>query len=244
MLIPKYIYPLFIFKSTHDLCDKVLSEYNTYYVHLSLSCKKKFRLKTLYFLHNIYFDSDRNFKLEKSMKILISSAFAQITFGLHKSKLDVFKLINVTPAPYSYSHSDLLFNGDTNFATKTINLCWPVVKAGFEINDDALNLAIHEFGHAIMLEDSRKNLLFGKALNKKVFDTWKHFAMIKLEKIRAKKNVVLRDYGGTNIMELFSVCLEAFFENSDQFHEKEADLYNSMVTLLKQDPRNKETPLL
>ncbi|WP_010180876.1 zinc-dependent peptidase [Aquimarina agarilytica] len=222
----------------------MLSEYNTYYSDLALVYQKRFRIKTLYFLNTIDFDSDRNFKVDKSMKILISSAFAQITFGLHKSRLDVFELINVTPAPYSYSHSDLIFNGDTNFATKTINLCWPVVKLGFEISDDALNLAIHEFEHAIMLEDSRKNLLIGKALHVKAFDIWKHYALIKLDKIRAKKNVVLRDYGGTNIMELFSVCLEAFFENSDIFHEKETDLYNSMVTLLKQDPRNKQNPLL
>ncbi|WP_040472500.1 zinc-dependent peptidase [Aquimarina agarivorans] len=221
-----------------------MSENNAYYTGLRLSCQKKFRIKTLYFLNNIDFDSDRNFKVEKSMKILIASAFAQITFGLKKDKLKVFKLINITPAPYSYSHSDLIFNGDTNFATKTINLCWPVVKAGFEVSDNALNLAIHEFGHAIILEDSRKNLRYRRALNVKAFSRWKHFALIKLEKIRAKKNVVLRDYGGTNIMELFSVCLEAFFENSHQFHEKETNLYNSIVELLKQDLRNKQSPLL
>ena len=89
------------------------------------------------------------------MKVLIASAFTQITFGLKKNRLAVFKSINVVPQPYSYLHTDLLFYGDTNYNTKTINLCWPLVEKGFTIPDDAMNLAIHEFGHTILLEKGK-----------------------------------------------------------------------------------------
>ena len=64
-----------------------------------------------------------------------------------------------------------------------------------------------------------------------------------LNKIQNGDNVLLRDYGGTNLIELFSVCLESFFENSYSFCDKEPELYNSLVLLLKQNPLNKSNPL-
>jgi len=177
------------------------------------------------------------------MKLIISSAFAQLTFGLKTDRLKVFNDIFITPQPYSYKNNTALFNGDVNLYTKKINMAWPAVEKGFKIPDDALNLCIHEFGHCLIFENSSRSFLF-KIFSDRDFNEWKKQADIKLEKVKSKDNIVLRDYAGTNLMELFSVSLETFFEQTEYFKKHEPSLFLSITKLLKQDPSNKSNPII
>ena len=122
-------------------------------------------------------------------------------------------------------------------------MSWPAVERGFKITDDALNLCIHEFGHCLIFENGSHSYL-SKIFNEKDFNNWKKHAEIKLEKVKSNDNKVLRDYAGTNLIELFSVSLETFFEQAEYFEEHEPMLYLSIAKLLKQDPRNKKNPIL
>ncbi|MDY7396143.1 zinc-dependent peptidase [Aureibaculum sp. 2210JD6-5] len=241
----KIIYKLlnYFFKaSSKKECHQILMAYNTYYQGLSPKNKEIFQIRTLIFLFTTNFDSKHGFELTRKMKIIISSAFVQITFGLNFHTLSKFKLIFVTPVPYAYKHSEVLMYGDVNLHTKQINMTWPVVKKGFEINNDALNLAIHEFGHCLIFENAARSYL-SRIFKRRAFSKWKKVAHKKLLKIKAKENKVLRDYAGTNLIELFSVSLEAFFEKPHHFYNHEPELYLSMAELLKQDPRNRTNPL-
>jgi Mlc titration factor MtfA (ptsG expression regulator) len=176
------------------------------------------------------------------MKIIISSAFVQITFGLKIDTLSKFNTIFITPQPYSYKNNKAIFNGDVNLYTKRVNMVWPVIEKGFKIADDALNLSIHEFGHCLIFENSSKSY-FSKIFKQRDFDNWKKLAEKKIIKINSNENKVLRDYAGTNLIELFSVALETFFEKPEYFHNNEQELYVSLCDLLKQDPRNKLSPI-
>ncbi|OIQ29443.1 MAG: hypothetical protein BM564_06470 [Bacteroidetes bacterium MedPE-SWsnd-G2] len=177
------------------------------------------------------------------MEILISSAFVQITFGLNQDCLNIFNNIFVMAAPYSYKQSKDVYKGDVNANTGSINLAWPSVKEGFYIDDDALNLAIHEFSHGILLEhiNTTSNSPF---FDKRRLKEYNVFAQQKLEKVRAGNNVVFRDYAGTNIMELFAVALETFFEKPSDFATHEPDLYKSICYLLNQNPIKEGSPLI
>jgi Mlc titration factor MtfA (ptsG expression regulator) len=175
------------------------------------------------------------------MKIIISSAFVQITFGLKIDTLDKFNDIFVTQRPYSYKNNTAIFDGDVNLYKKNVNMSWPAIERGFEIPDDALNLSIHEFGHCLIFENSSRSYL-SRIFKESDLDNWKKHAEAKFQKIKSKDNKVLRDYAGTNLIELFSVSLETFFEQPEYFENNEPKLYLSMTKLLKQDPRNKLNP--
>ncbi|WP_232829238.1 zinc-dependent peptidase [Aureibaculum luteum] len=233
----------YLFKSsTKEECHKILINSNFYYEGLSQNKKETFLVRTLIFRFRTNFDSKPDFILTQKMKTIISSAFAQITFGLNMHTLSKFNHVFVTPSSYAYKHNNVLLDGDVNLRTKRVNMSWPTVKKGFEINDDALNLAIHEFGHCLIFENTARSYL-SRIFKESAFEKWKKHAHLKYLKIKNKENVVLRDYAGSNLIELFSVSLETFFEKPHHFYDNEPELFLSMVILLNQDPRNKPNPL-
>lgn len=232
----------FFKQRTKNECHLVLVANNTYYKNLSEANKKTFQIRTLIFLWTTNFSSEQGFLLTNKMKIIISSAFVQITFGLKINTLKRFNTIFIAPRSYSYKNNNALFNGDVNLYTKKVNLSWPAVAHGFEVSDDALNLTIHEFGHCLIFENAA-NSFTSKVFQDKEFENWKKHATLKFQKIKLKQNKVLRAYAGTNLIELFSVSLEVFFEQPDFFEKHEPTLYLSMTKLLKQDPRRKLNPI-
>lgn len=233
----------FFKQKTKIECHNTLLITNTYYKSLSKNNKKTFVIRTLIFLRTTNFNSDPEFSLNNKMKIIISSAFVQITFGLKINTFNKFNDIFVTPRSYSYKNNEALFDGDVNLHTKKVNMSWPAIEKGFKIPDDAMNLSIHEFGHCLIFENSKRSYL-SKIFKQEDFNNWKKQAKDQFQKIKLNENKVLRDYAGTNLIELFSVSLETFFEKPEHFESYEPEFYLCMVKLLKQDPRNKLNPIV
>jgi Mlc titration factor MtfA (ptsG expression regulator) len=142
-----------------------------------------------------------------------------------------------------YKNGSSVYKGDVNSYNKSVNLSWPAVEKGFQITNDGLNLSIHEFGHCLLLENSKRSYL-SRIFDEKELELWKIIAKSKISKIKSERSSILRDYAGTNLIEMFSVSLEVFFEKPNEFWRKEPELFNSMRKLLNQDPRNKQQPIL
>lgn len=229
-------------QKTISKCHNILFQKNSYYRNLSEVNKRIFIIRTLIFLWTTNFNSEPSFHLDEKMKIIISSAFVQITFGLKIMTLNEFNNIFITPKSYSYKNNNEMYDGDVNRYTKKVNMSWPAIERGFETSDDAINLAIHEFGHCLIFENTKKSYL-SRIFNENDFEVWIQQASRKLLKVKSGENKVLRDYAGRNLIELFSVSLEVFFEQPEFFESNEPKLYLSMIKLLKQDPRVKSNPL-
>ncbi|WP_396633578.1 zinc-dependent peptidase [Maribacter sp. R86514] len=206
----------FLKSSSKHECHEVLSKWNAYYTALSKKHQQSFVVRTLLFLNTTNFGSTEGFELTTEMKLVISSAFVEITFGLKQDVLSIFKTVFVTPSSYTYTGRDVLYDGDVNTVTKRVNMSWPAVEKGFIINDDGLNIAIHEFSHCLIIEHA-KGSYFSKVFNDTDLNAWKELATKKIPLIRAGKYTIFRDYGGTNLMELFAITLETFFSNLMSF---------------------------
>ncbi|MCK4561579.1 MAG: zinc-dependent peptidase [Flavobacteriaceae bacterium] len=224
-------------------CHAVLMDWNDYYQNLSEPNKKIFQIRTILFLKTTKFNSEKGFEISNKMKLIVSSAFVQITFGLNQDVLNEFNKIFIAPRPYKYKNGSNFYKGDVNAYTKTINLSWPSVEKGFKISNDGLNLSIHEFGHCLILENSKRSYL-SRIFDEKELELWKDIAKTKIARVKNGRNRILRDYAGSNLIEFFSVSLEVFFEKPDEFWRIETELFNSMKRLLNQDPRNKTNPIL
>lgn len=221
----------------------VLNEYNSYFRELDVVNKERFVERTQKFIRNMEFTTHQSFEIKFPMKIIIASAFIQITFGLRRYMLKDYNRIYIAPRTYTYKGLETLkFDGDVNTLTKIISLAWPSVLNGFRIDDDSLNVAIHEFGHCVSLENYERSI-FNQFFKMKHWNDWLLHSQQKLLVIRAKENKFLRDYGGISMMELFAVALESFFENPEGFVEHLPNLYDSLRQLLNQDPLNKKTPI-
>tara|TARA_R110002074_G_scaffold57077_10_gene140537 strand:+ start:8774 stop:9517 length:744 start_codon:yes stop_codon:yes gene_type:complete len=232
---------LFLRQKSKQECHKILSKWSTYYTGLSASNKKSFVVRTLLFLHTTDFDSKEGFELTLEMKLVICSAFVQITFGLRQDVLNIFNEVFVTPTSYSYTGRDVFYDGDVNPFTQRVNLSWPAVEKGFIITDDGLNIAIHEFCHCLIIENSKRSYL-ARTFNESDLNQWKALAIKKIPTVKAGEYKIFREYGGTNLMELFSISIETFFEQPQEFYAYSPRFYRMTAKVLQQDPRNGKNP--
>ena len=220
-----------------EIYHEILTQWNSYYNELSEINKKQFLLRTIVFINSTKFDSTKGFELTTEMLVVISSAFVQITFGLKENALRIFNNIFVVPQPYSYRSEGPLYVGDVNMFTKKVNLSWPAVEKGFVVNNDGINLAIHEFAHCLMIENRHRSYI-DKIFNESHLKIWKELAIAKIAYVRNGESSLFREYGGNNLMELFAITLEVFFEKPQEFYEKYPEFYIQTAKLLKQKRYN------
>lgn len=222
--------------------ERVLSHYNKYYNNLNSDLKKEFRERVFISSKLLLFKPIQFSSVTEEMKILITSALVQITFGLKKYYLSQFKIIYVAPGKYQlYNLKNVL--GHVDHLHKVIVLSWPHVKHGFIIPDDAMNVALHESAHALHGEQLT-NSIFNKVFDSDEMKKWENAGIRKILKIRDKRHEYLSDYAGIDMYEMFAVCIECFFEQSKEFKQTLPEMYQLIVELLDQDPINESNPII
>ena len=230
-------------KSKKKACHAILMEFDSYYQRLNPKMQQIFIMRLLYFLKTIKFESSREIRLNFEIKVMVASGFIQITFGLQRYRLRYFESIYIAHKPYVYESIGIPYHGDTNPKTARINLVWSVVKKGFLIPDDALNLSIHEFSHALIL-DNQHRMSIRKLYRHRDLILYLLAAKHEMNSIRNGNYSIFRAYGGTNLMEFFAVSVEVFFEQTNRFAVEKPLLFERLCLLLQQDPRKLGNPSL
>ena len=166
--------------------------------------------------------------------ILIAASAIKITFGLRYYLLSEFDTILVYPEAY-YSPFTKTYNlGETNIGMNTIVFSWKAFEEGYADPNDGLNVALHEFAHAIVLQmivNGQKNNIFEKAYRK-----WLILISIPGVSAAIKQSGFFRDYAFVHDMEFFAVSMEAFFEQSEEMKKKWPDIYYCFVEMINMDP--------
>jgi Mlc titration factor MtfA (ptsG expression regulator) len=222
--------------------EPVLEKYHTYYRNLSTDNKHLFRRRVMIASASLDFTPNNFPQVTKEMMVLITSALVQITFGLRNFKINRFRKIIVVPFNYNFMHFHNLM-GHVDFKELCIVLSWPSVQEGYVIPDDAMNVALHEIAHALQ-EENRFRMLYNKFFEDRKMAAWNSIAVKKLQLIRAGEHNFLKTYGGINMLEMFSVCIETFFEQGAEFKKQLPDLYDAVADLLNQDPLKGDDPVL
>jgi len=236
--IRRSMFPLNIAKDV----ESTLQKFNSYYVNLSPENKLLFKRRLLIASATLDFTPNNFPKVTNEMIVLITSALVQVTFGLKNFKISRFRKIIIVPFNYNFLHFQNLM-GHVDYDEKCIVLSWPSVKEGYIIPNDAMNVALHEIAHALQ-EENRYRILFNKFFENDKMAAWSEEAAKKLWQIRKGKNRFLKNYGGINMLEMYSVCIETFFEQPEGFKENLPILYQRVSELLNQDPLRKENPIL
>lgn len=177
------------------------------------------------------------------MRTVIACAIVEITFGLKTYLPSTFRQIYVLPRRYMYPGYGEPFLGHIDFSSKTLYFSWQDVQNGYIVPDDAVNVALHEMAHLIEAENEL-NYLFTQFFEVVSWKKWARLAFKKMHIIRQGQHQFLKNYGGVNMTEMFAVCVETFFEQSDAFKAELTEIYQSLVDLLKQDPNKKNNPLI
>ncbi len=211
-----------------------------YYTQLSDSNKKRFNYRLLTFMKSRNFIK-KDARVSDDMKVLISAAAVQLTLGLDKYKLKSFRRIIIYEDSFDSSTPDRKHIGEVKKRRGEIALSWKHFLEGYAIVDDGKNVGLHELAHAL------EHQTFIDGMDEVFHDyypDWKKLAYHKMLLIRRRRNKFLRNYGGTNLNEMFAVCIESFFERPHDFAESLPLLYEVLTCMIKQDPRNPQDPII
>jgi hypothetical protein len=175
----------------------------------------------------------------ETINLLIAATAVQLTFGLDDFSLYSFNKILIYPDTYYSEIRKTHHKGEINVQLRLIVLSAKHFLSGMKDSNDGINLGLHEMAHALNVhafEEGQHQLI-------EHFRLWSDIALLEMERIRANKQHFLRQYAATNIEEMFAVCAENFFERPEGFSKVLPDLYDKMVILFRQDPRNYANPI-
>ncbi|MFL0353944.1 zinc-dependent peptidase [Xanthomarina sp. GH4-25] len=229
---PMFIYFHPFLKKIETRQESILKQQFTFYNRLSNKHKAYFRHRVAAFIENKQFIGKDGFLITEEVRVLISATAIMLTFGFRDFIIKSIKNIIVYPTHYYSSVSEDYHKGEYNVNLKTLVLSWDNFQDGFRIEDDKLNLAIHELAHAIHF-----NSMYQNDINSVIFlDTFNKLRDILLvdENLKAKlvSSEYIRDYAFTNDFELLAVILETFIESPKEFNYRFPKVYSLVKQML------------
>ena len=217
---------------------RILADWHPYYKNLHPSLQTKFANRVKQFIQKKIFiiRSKDGFK---EMPVLTSAAAVQLTFGLDDFLLPWFDFIQVYTEQYFDDDSLKVLDG--NVYGKTITVAWSQLLKGNSDDVDGVNVGVHEMAHALYFQKvvlDKKDKIF-----KNIFaDVMKEGETIFSK--RSQEPLLFRDYAFRNMQEFWAESIEIFFEQPEYMQKIYTDFFNLIAKLLRQDPRNKLSPLM
>ncbi|GGI56728.1 hypothetical protein GCM10011444_10370 [Winogradskyella haliclonae] len=219
-------------KSLTEKQIRILEKQFTFYSRLSRKEQLIFRHRLATFIDNKSFYGRDGLELTDEIIVLISATAVKLTFGFRDYSLSIIKTLLVYPEAFYSKINEQLHKGEVNPMLGILALSWKDFKQGYDIDNDNLNLGIHEFSHAIHLNSFKNNdissLIFRdgfKALKRYLKDNeTKRQQLISTKYFRA--------YAYTNEYEFMAVLIECFIETPQEFKSKFPKMYKYVKEML------------
>jgi Mlc titration factor MtfA (ptsG expression regulator) len=221
--------------------EKELVRLSAYYLKLETHEKERFHQRLMLLRKIIRFRAKPGISVSEEMRITILAAIIQLTFGLKRFVFSYFRTIILEPGLYRIPQYREEFLGHVDRLNKTITLSWPNARYGFAVADDAHNVVLHEMAHVILFENTMR-FEYTEFFDRKDWDNWLLLAQPLFIHNQGRKNTLLAEYADKNLMEMFAVSVETFFERPTAFKTELPELYHTLVRLLRQDPTNPGKP--
>ena len=198
-----------------------------FYNQLTDINKRRFEHRLMCFLDDKEFVSRGGFQFTEDKKLLISATAIMLTFGMRKYLLPILQKIIVYPGEFYSTTNEQYHKGEFNPKYKALVLSWEDFERGYRIENDNLNLGIHELTHAIHLNSLRRgdtaSVVFSDGFSELVSLLREDFKMGKI-----KDSGFIRDYAFTNEFEFLAVVVENFIESPLEFKSQFPKLYKKI----------------
>ncbi len=215
-----------------DNQKKILQDKFSFYKRLSESQKKWFEHRVVSFIADKNFIGREGFEITDEVKVLISSTAVMLTFGYRDFKLDIISNIIVYPDSFYSKLNDEEHKGEFNPQMQTLVLSWKHFEEGYDIDNDNLNLGIHEFAHAIHLDCITKSGINSIIFNESFNELMTHLDSDKDLKTQLTESKYFRDYAYTNQFEFVAVLIENFIETPIDFKSEFPYIFGKIKHLL------------
>lgn len=170
----------------------------------------------------------------EEMKIIIAATQTKLTFGLRDYRISTVERIIFYPTEFYSQTNKTYHKGEFNLGYKALVFSWKDILHGYEVHNDNMNLAIHEFIHAIhfyYLSARRKSTSAAIFIDSYVELTE---ALDKNNALKKKliDSKYLRDYAYTNQFEFLAVIIETFIETPQEFKSQFPEIYIKVKGML------------
>ena len=210
----------------------ILKNQFSFYSRLTEKEKKYFEHRLVLFINDKDFVGRDGIIITDEIKVLISATAVMLTFGFRDFYIGFISKIIVYPKAFFSSINKNYHKGEFNPKLKALVLSWEDFKQGYAINNDNLNLGIHEFTHAIQI-----NSLKERDVSSIIFsDSFKELTKLLAVKENLRSNLMassyFRKYAYTNQFEFLAVAIENFIETPKDFESQFPEVYNKIKQML------------
>lgn len=214
-------------KSLNKKQRNVLKEKFTFYNKLSDLNKKRFEHRVIRFIEDKEFIARDGLFIDDEKKLLIASTAVMLTFGMRDYLIPIIEKVIVYPNAFYSTINQEDHKGEFNPMLKALVLSWKDFEEGFSIDDDNLNLGIHEFTHAIHINSIKGNDTASVIFSDGFYEL-QQLLLNESVKNRIMESSYFRDYAFTNKFEFLAVVLENFIESPDDFKGQFPLLYKKI----------------
>lgn len=188
--------------------------------------KLNFAERILHFLNQYKFVEKGNVQLTDNHKVQIASSYIKLTLGFSTYLIRSIHTIVIYPTAQFFPAFEETHKGHFNPAKKTIMLALDVFENDIFFSDDGINIAFHEFSHALCFELLARYTKHPSGDNfKRGFKNVQNWFANTENSQAIKKAQFVRDYGFTDPLELVAVLIELFFEKEIVFKQNFPELY-------------------
>jgi len=217
--------------------DAWLRKYNPYYNSLTATQKQAFMKRTVEFMQAKEFRFHAMVE-EEYMPVLISAAAVQLTFGLRNYLLDYFPVIHIVRKEYTLNIDKETYYG--HVSRNGIYISWNHFMEGYQDYKDSVNVGLHEMAHAIAYDMFLGNQDYHDSLLKDRLQEFRREGIPVFRAMRKSASHILDEYAATNFDEFWAVCVETFFENTEELRDSMPDLFQTICEVLNQNPLSSE----
>ncbi|GAL71723.1 zinc-dependent peptidase [Jejuia pallidilutea] len=210
----------------------LLEQEFVFYRRLNSKQKRYFRHRVATFIKKKNYKGKAGFIITNEEKLLVAATAIMLTFGFRNYRIPYIKNVVIYPTEYFSRFTKTINKGEFNARLKTIVLSWDNFLEGHRIEDDKLNLGIHEFAHAIHF-----SCIKSEDINSILFvDTFNGLRHLLSTNNTLKANLIdselIRSYAFTNDSELLAVIIETFIESPKAFKEQFPNIYIKVKQML------------
>ena len=215
--------------------EEALIRFNLpFYNSLSSAMQRRFKRRVVRFRYRKTIVFHEEVEGRQEIVLLLSATAVMLTLGMRDYIIEAVQKIVIYPREYHSRFTRLNHYGAYNPAQKTLIFAANHLRKGFRIPNDNINLAVHEFAHALSFNLQRKfgirTLLFRYGMYK-----LRGFFESDVFWSKMEHTSYFRAYGKTNIHEFFAVIMENFVETPAAFQTTFPDLYKTLKSMLNID---------
>jgi len=194
------------------------------------SASEKFFRRVAWFKCKKTFSYKGDVENSKEIELLISAAGILLTLGMKNYKyIRSVHRVFIYPSDYYSLINRRHHIGEYNAGLRALVFAADSIVSGFADDEDNINLAIHEFAHALYFETKGRNSW--EALRFQ----WGFRKLARLSAKQADEKAgarYFRAYSRTNIFEFFSVLAENYFETPKRLVDHKPTLFHLIVKML------------